>query len=258
MNSTDLQIVLVQNEIQWNDVDTNLNRIAKLLENVDGCDLIVLPEMFATGFPVDRLPKQQETERVLNWMRELSLRTVAMVVGSVAFCENEHWYNRLFCVENGEVVGHYDKRHLFINSVEAKSFTPGSSRPVFQCKGWNICPEICYDLRFPTWSRNSCKEGQYAYDVLLYVANWPATREVAWNTLLKARAIENQSFVLAANCVGEDSLGTHYQGDSQVISPLGEMLATAEHNVMTIVRSTLSKDALQRYRERFPVAKDWD
>ena len=143
MKSSDLQVVLVQNEIEWNNVAHNLNKLSLLLQNVSGSDLIVLPEMFATGFAVDDVPCQSETDTVLAWMQRMSLQTSAMVVGSVAFRENGNWYNRLLCVDAGEVVAHYDKRHLFLNSIEARAFEPGTAKAFFKCKGWTICPEIC-------------------------------------------------------------------------------------------------------------------
>ena len=253
-----LRISLVQTEILWNRVGENLASIEFLLEDAAPADLIVLPEMFATGFVADALPPEAETAGILDWMQRLSQRTGAAVTGSVTVSEAGDRYNRLFFVTPDGAVAHYDKRHLFCRSLEPRLYRCGSGLPVFQYKGWKICPQICYDLRFPVWSRNRFENGEYKYDLLLYVANWPEARVEVWNTLLAARAIENQCFVVGCNCVGVDTLGHRYSGASQIIGPTGRVLARATASRAQVISSTLSLPKLTGFRTSFPVGNDWD
>lgn len=254
----DLHITLIQSEIRWNDMDFNLRHISKMLQEEETSDLIILPEMFATGFIVEDLEHLAGGERILAWMNTMAAIHHTALIGSVAFQFNRKWYNRLFMVEPDGRVQHYDKRHLFVKSQEPTYFEQGNDRVVFEYKGWRICPQICYDLRFPTWSRNEVRDEQFRYDVLLYVANWPAVRAEAWNTLLKARAIENQAYVVAANCVGTDSAGNKYSGDSQVVDAMGRLMVQCREGEEQCVEAVLSHKSLSAFRERFPVWQDWD
>lgn len=257
MTKQKLAISIIQSEIRWHDVDFNLAAIEQLLATISESDLIVLPEMFATGFIVDETPITAGTERILAWMRRTASRFNAAVAGSVAVCEAGKWYNRLyFITPGGEWT--YDKRHLFPKSPEPQHFERGQALPIFEFRGWRICPQICYDLRFPLWSRNAFKDGKYKYDILLYVANWPAGRAESWNTLVKARAIENQAYVVACNCVGSDPQGNLYQGDSQIIGITGREEARANGAAAQVVQNTVSLPKLQTCRANFPVAEDWD
>ena len=252
------RVSVVQSEILWNRVGENLAAIESLLENAVPADLIVLPEMFATGFVADALPPEAETAGILDWMQRLSQRTGAAVTGSVSVSEAGDRYNRLFFVTPEGEIGTYDKRHLFCRSLEPRSYRCGYELPVFQYKGWKICPQICYDLRFPVWSRNRFENGEYRYDLLLYVANWPEARVEVWNTLLAARAIENQCFVAGCNCVGVDTLGHRYLGSSQIVGPTGRVLARATDSQPQVISAILSLPELTGFRTSFPVGNDWD
>lgn len=253
-----LNITIVQTEIRWHDVTANLQNIDHLLASAAPTHLILLPEMFGTGFVVDELPTAESAVQILEWMKHAAAKYHAAVAGSIAMPTDQGRKNRLCFVTPDGRVQHYDKRHLFLKSPEPEYFEKGTAPVVFEYDGWKICPQVCYDLRFPVWSRNTFRNGEYRYDLLLYVANWPAVRSAAWNTLLRARAIENQCFVAACNCVGADPQGHLYQGDSQVIAPDGRILAASESPVPQILQTSLSFPRLSGQRSVFPVAEDWD
>lgn len=254
-----LHITIVSNSITWDCVQFNLEKIEHQLEGQEPSDLIVLPEMFATGFIVDdSLPSPTDSARILEWMQQLSQKSGAAVTGSVAVCDNDLWYNRLYFVTPEGGIMHYDKRHLFPLSPEAQFYQPGTKLPIFEYKDWRICPQICYDLRFPKFCRNEYANGEYKYDILIYVANWPAARAETWNTLLRARAIENQSYVIACNCVGEDPRKCFYQGDSQIVDPSGSIHIKQDAGKHSVIQSQLSATELERIRQVFPFAKDAD
>lgn len=252
-----LPITIVQNEIRWHDITLNLDSARNLLHNVRPDGLIVLPETFATGFIVNDLPSDNSAQ-IIEWMQRLAGDHHSAVTGSVAVHENGKWYNRLFFITPDGIAGTYDKRHLFPTSPEPELFQKGNSLPIFEYQGWRICPQICYDLRFPVWCRNSVKNSQFKYDILLYVANWPAARADIWNTLLKARAIENQCYVVGCNCVGIDPQKREYQGDTQIIAPNGSVQAAAPASTPCLLHATLSHTRLNAWRTRFPVSEDWD
>lgn len=254
----DLRVNILQTEIAWHKVEQNLAAAEQLLHNAPQADLAVLPEMFATGFVIDRRQKADGDQTILNWMRQLAARENTAIAGSAAIVENGLRHNRLYLVTPDGETQSYDKRHLFPGSPEPAFFQKGARLPIFQYKGWKICPQVCYDLRFPLWCRNALLDGEFKYDILLNVANWPASRADAWNTLLRARALENQCYVIACNCVGNDSQNTHYQGDSQIIRPDGSILARSTNDQPQCVSATLSLPDLQSLREKFPVANDWD
>lgn len=253
-----LQVSVVQSEILWNRVGENLAAIESLLADAEPSDLIVLPEMFATGFVADQLPPETETAHILDWMRNLAQRHSAAVAGSVTVSEGGFRYNRLFFVTPDGETGTYDKRHLFCRSLEPELYRAGDTLPIFEYAGWKICPQICYDLRFPVWCRNRFENGEYKYDLLLYVANWPEARVEVWNTLLAARAIENQCFVVGCNCVGVDTLGHRYSGASQIVGPTGRVMERAAASLAQVISSTLSLPKLTGFRSSFPVGNDWE
>lgn len=256
MNS-DFHIAIAQNEIKWNDVHNNLISTELLLKSVTSSDLILLPEMFSTGFVVGEQPLSDVSAEVLPWMKRMSKQYDSALAGSVAVHDAAGWHNRLYFVTPDGAAQSYDKRHLFLGSSEAQHFQRGEELPIFHFRGWKICPQICYDLRFPIWCRNARNDGEFKYDLLLYVANWPGSRAMAWNTLLRARAIENQCFVAACNCVGIDTQNHHYQGDSQLVAPDGNLIAKAESQPQ-LLQGSCSHQQLAQLRERFPVANDWD
>ena len=191
---TELQVTLVQTSVHWHSIEANLAMLEEKIWQLEGpTDLIVLPEMFTTGFTNETTSLAEPmNSRTFRWMKQMATQTQALLIGSYIVREQNDFYNRLLWMEPGGQFTYYDKRHLFRMSDEHSVFTSGSERLVKRWKGWRICPLICYDLRFPVWSRNVTSDtGELSYDLLIYVANWPATRRQAWYTLLQARAIEN-------------------------------------------------------------------
>lgn len=249
--SNQLHIALVQSDLFWNDPLANKNHFDALLTSVQGADVIVLPEMFTTAFCMEGSAESMDGASV-QWMFQKAKSLDAAVCGSLIVQEDNQQYNRFVWVTpNGEIEC-YDKRHLFSLMGEGEQFAMGVERKLIHYKGWKICPQICYDLRFPVFSRNDL-----GYDVLLYVANWPDRRIVAWDKLLQARAIENQSYVVGVNRVGEDVNNISFPGHSAVYDAFGETLAFLGKEE-TVEFVTLDKEALIETRERLPFLKNRD
>lgn len=248
-----LKITLLQQPLVWMDSPANLRHFDRQLEAVTGRDLIVLPEMFTTGFAMEAAGQSLAEETLIAWLREKAQQTNALVAGSAAISGEQGAVNRFFLVEPQGSVHFYDKHHLFRMADEHHHYQPGNRRVIVEWRGWRILPLVCYDLRFPVWSRNLND-----YDLALYVANWPAPRSLHWQTLLAARAIENQAYVAGCNRVGTDGNGHHYRGDSRVINPQGDVIATAEAHQATRIDAELSLSALKEYRETFPAWQDAD
>lgn len=248
-----LKLSLLQQPLVWLDGEANLAHFDALLPALTGRDLIVLPEMFTTGFAMQAPDSALPESRVIEWLHAWAQKLDAMVGGSVALATENGAVNRFLLVEPQGKVHFYDKRHLFRMAGEHNFYVAGERRDIVEWRGWRILPQVCYDLRFPVWSRN-----QQDYDLVLYVANWPAPRSRHWSALLTARAIENQAYVAGCNRVGDDDNGHHYSGDSVIINPQGEDLARAEPNAITVINAELSLDALQQYREAFPAWRDAD
>ncbi len=247
-----LKVALIQYDIEWEGTSANLKYLDRCLMNVeDDVDLAILPEMFHCGFSMNPTDQAHENGgEVLEWMIGCSIRYGFVIMGSVIVLENSQYYNRMFVVD-GDDVQQYDKRHLFTMGGEHEVYAKGKDRLVVNVKGWRICPLICYDLRFPVWSRNSDE-----YDLLIYVANWPAPRKNVWNILLKARAIENQCYVIGVNRIGTDTIN-EYAGESQVINERGEELTNLNGNE-GVAYVSLNMEELQKFRKRFPVLDDRD
>ncbi|WP_299984447.1 amidohydrolase [uncultured Pontibacter sp.] len=251
----DLRVTIIQTSLHWQDAAANRAMFSEKLAAVaPATDLIVLPEMFTTGFSMDAAGLAEDAEGpTLQWMKEEAARYNAVITGSVIVQEGEQYFNRLYWVRPDGTYQHYNKRHLFRMAKEHHTYTPGQEKLLVELKGWKICPLVCYDLRFPVWSRNVGSE----YDLLLYVANWPKPRANAWSILLQARAVENLSYVVGVNRVGTDGNGHPYSGDSAVIHPKGyKLLETAE--VEGIHTITLNKKELTDFREAFPAHLDAD
>ena len=251
----DLRVTIVQTDLHWQDAEANRHMLSeKLATAAPQTDLIVLPEMFTTGFSMTPKGIAEEADTTtLSWMQEEAKRHQAVLTGSVMVQEGERFLNRLYWVRPDGTYAQYDKKHLFRMAKEHDTYTPGNERIIVELKGWNVCPLVCYDLRFPVWSRNT----DNAYDLLLYVANWPKVRRQPWSTLLQARAIENLAYVVGVNRVGTDSNDHAYSGDSAIIHPKGyHLLETAE--VEGIHTVTLSKKELEEFREAFPAHLDAD
>lgn len=256
MTRKELKISAVQCDLIWEDVDRNFLSIEEKLNDVpDDTDLIVLPEMFGTGFSMNAKDlavdmNGKEVLQIKKWSQQLD----AAIAGSLIVEENDNYYNRLLWVNPDGKVFSYDKKHLFSFASEDKTFTPGTNKLVVNYKGWNIACFICYDLRFPVWSRNVGNQ----YDVALYVANWPEKRISAWDSLLSARAIENQAYVVGVNRVGHDGNNIKYCGSSALINYLGESVVTVGLNEDSIMNCTFQLDELNDFREKFPVMNDAD
>ena len=253
MASTSLRIALVQFNVTWENSEANFNQLESLLHFESPVDMVILPEMWSTGFtmnPGEFAEKEPgpALERMLHYAHHLD----AVITGSIAVEENGKYYNRWYGVYPDGRTERYDKRHLFSFGKEDRHYTPGNERKVPEIKGWRFMPVICYDLRFPVWCRNDAE-----YDILIVVANWPTPRIHHWDTLLKARAIENQSYVVAVNRIGTDGAGLHYPGHSSVIDMGGTVLMDMKDKE-GIVIVTLEKDALDQYRDHFRFLQDRD
>jgi omega-amidase len=251
-----LRVTLVQQTLAWHDPVANCTHLDALLAPLaKNTDLIVLPEMFTTGFSmeVERLaePVNGPTSQ---WLAAKALELNAAITGSLITKDGEHYYNRMLWAAPGAPVCHYDKRHLFRMANEHHHFTPGGEPIVVEWRGFRICPLVCYDLRFPVYSR---RRPELEYDALLYVASWPGVRRKAWQALLRARAIENLAFVVGVNRIGRDGNDITYSGDSIVHDYLGDSLAElgGESAVTTV---EIDGKALQAFRERFPAHLDAD
>lgn len=248
------KIAIVQTNIIWEDATSNLKCLDLLIRDIDrNVDLIVLPEMFATGFSMNtkKIAQGMDGEVVL-WLKQKAKDTGAAIIGSQAIADADKIYNRALFTLPSQQIMHYDKRHLFSPGNENISYSPGLERKIFNYKGIRILPQICYDLRFPVWSRN-----KNDYDLAIYIANWPAARQNVWNTLIKARAIENQCYVCAVNRVGMGA-GIDYIGESQGINFKGEALFNLQQNANVIGYCNFDIAALKSFRDKFAVHKDAD
>ncbi|WP_010134306.1 amidohydrolase [Ochrovirga pacifica] len=247
-----LNITLIQTDIEWMDSKSNLNFLESQIQNIK-TDLIVLPEMFNTGFCMQPSAIAETMQgQTVQWMLQKSKALNAAICGSLCVKEEEEYYNRFVWVEPSGKTVYYNKKHLFSYGGEQDVFEAGNVRVTISYKGYVIRPFVCYDLRFPVWSRNT-----HLYDIAIYVANWPAKRAFAWNALLTARAIENMCYVVAVNRLGIDGNKLHYQGDSQVIGPLGELITQCE-NLPIMRQLVIDKQTLEKARSQFKFLEDRD
>jgi len=255
MPAQQLHISIIQPDIVWEDKQANLTQYESYIAGIkEKKEVVVLPEMFSTGFSMnpERLAEGMDGITV-KWMQKMARNYKCILTGSLIIEEDNKYYNRLLWVQPDGQMGHYDKRHLFGYANEDKHYHAGNKRLIVQVNGWRICVMVCYDLRFPVWARNMGGE----YDVLLYVANWPQRRILAWKTLLQARAIENMSYVIGVNRIGKDGKDIVYSGDSSVFSPLGETLWQQADKAIchTII---LDKAIVETTRKDYPFLKDQD
>jgi len=249
-----LNIALVQAQIAWQEPEENRTHLQSLMAGIDSSvDLVVLPETFTTGF-LGESPTVSEKMQgpTLDWMKMQAEKLQAVITGSSAIFEGGTFRNRLLWVQPGGLVEYYDKRHLFARAGESDRYAAGDLRRTWDWNGWRVCPQICYDLRFPVWSRN-----RNDYDILIYVANWPAPRLDAWTTLLKARAMENQSYVIGVNRVGEDGNGKIYPGASAIYDPLGRTVVDAGDGE-TVTYGQINAERLRSVREEYPFQVEAD
>jgi omega-amidase len=257
-----LSVSLVQGATRWHDAPANREYYGTLVRSVAGrSDLVVLPETFLSGFSNDtRASAEGMDGEGIAWMRALAVEVCAVITGSLAIREGDKVYNRLIWARPDGTFAQYDKRHLFRMAGEHTRYGGGAQRLIVELKGWRILPQVCYDLRFPVWLRNRRLEsapGGMDYDLSFFVANWPAPRRQPWRTLLRARAIENLSYVIGVNRVGVDGNDLPYAGDSAVIDPVGETLIElgAHEQVVTVA---IDPAPLLAHRERFPAWMDAD
>ncbi|RAJ10450.1 putative amidohydrolase [Chitinophaga skermanii] len=257
---SDLTVTLIQANLHWEDKAANLAMFDAKIDAIQGrTEIVILPEMFSTGFSMqpEKLAETMEGETV-NWMKKKSREKNIILAGSVIIEEDGHFYNRFIWMQPNGVYGKYDKRHLFGFAGEHNHYEPGDQRLIAQVKGWKICVAVCYDLRFPVWARNQvAADGTAAYDLYINVANWPERRNTAWRTLLQARAIENQCYVVGVNRVGNDGNNIYHSGDSSIIDALGEIIYHKAHDE-DVFTYTLTKAPLEEIRSKIPFLKDAD
>ena len=248
-----MRVTLVQSHIHWHDPQKNREHFAERLGLIADSDMIVLPEMFNTGFSMDSSNQAEASDGAsVDWLATMAATKGSTICGSLMLQDETRYVNRFISVDSTGSQTTYDKRHLFRMAGEHEHFSPGQNRVVYNTAGWRCLPQVCYDLRFPVFSRN-----QDDYDVLIYVANWPAARREHWKALLRARAIENQAFVVGVNRIGTDGNNVNYAGDSAVFDFNGEPLLELgdRHTSETV---SLDLTALKEYRERFPAWRDAD
>ena len=257
-------ITTIQTNLHWENKTANLEMLEKkVLGIAEKTNVVLLPEMFSTGFSMQPALFAETMEgETVNWMRQLAKQKNIILGGSIMVSENDVYFNRFIWMQPNGQFGFYDKRHCFSLAGEDQHYGSGNKRTIASVGGWKINLQICYDLRFPVWSRQQLQQDEQnifnpEYDVLVYVANWPERRSSAWKTLLQARAIENQSFVFGVNRVGNDGNQIYHSGDTMVVDPMGEVLYQNSHNedVHTI---TIEKNKLKEVREKLPFWKDGD
>lgn len=265
MITKDLNVCLFPMNIIWDDVDANLKNLEKSLKSVHPqTDLVVIPETFSTGFPIGKNKDEIKAiagntfTQTINTLKDISNRKNFAIAGTIVCVEDNQLFNRAFFVEPNGDITFADKRHLFTMAGEDKIFSAGNKRLKIRYRGWNIAMIICYDLRFPIWSRNINNE----YDILLVSANWPEVRITAWNKLLPARAIENLSYICGVDCSGTDNNGFNYDGSSMIIdfkgNEIGKSVPLADDENQHYIYATLSRTKLDSFREKFPAWRDAD
>ena len=279
----DLKVTIIQSNLHWENVQKNLDMFAKKISHIQNVDLIVLPEMFTTGFTMKSAEFAEElTGKTVEWMKAQSKKTNAVICGGIITKQEDKFYNTLIWMCPDGTFEHYNKRHLFRMGDENKNYSAGDKRIIVDLKGWKLCPMVCYDLRFPVWSRNRSRVtslpagqagsglGDYKtrnqkpetlsseYDLLIYIANWPEKRNHPWKTLLQARAIENLSYVVGVNRVGNDNNNNHHSGDSAVINYKGEIISKIKPENESAETVSISYSELIEFRKTFPAAMDAD
>ncbi len=251
-----MKITILQSDLVWENKEANLENYKKIINSIpDETDLIILPEMFSTGFSMNATILAEDINgTTVSWMKKIVLEKKCAVTGSLILKSGNDYFNCLVWVDEKQLLT-YNKRHLFSYAGENNHYTAGTTKTIIHYLGWKILPLICYDLRFPVWSRRTAKEN---YDLLIYVANWPERRNVAWKTLLPARAIENQSFVAGVNRIGKDINEIHHSGDSVIYDFKGDQLSTIKINENKFETVQLDLAELIKHREIFAFSNDAD
>lgn len=274
---SDLGVTLLQTPLHWENIADNLRMLEEtILQLKNPADLIILPEMFGTGFSMRTDLAEEMSGAAVKWMRKMAKETKSVITGSLMIRDRGKFYNRLIWMRPDGTQEHYDKRHLFGLGDEHKHYSAGKKRLIVSFNDWIICPMVCYDLRFPVWCRNSrlsvdsCQfsaeatlrqqatdNEQHLYDVLIFVANWPEKRNFAWKHLLQARAIENQAYVIGVNRIGNDGQGIYHSGDSALIDPMGEVVFT-QADTPFAKTFAISKERIKYVRSKMPFLEDRD
>ncbi|ARV15626.1 amidohydrolase [Polaribacter sp. SA4-12] len=251
----ELNVIGIQADLVWENPTENLAFFESKINTLSkGIDLVVLPEMFTSGFTMNPEKVAEKMDgNAISWMQKMASENEIAICGSLIIEENENYYNRLVFVHPSQKIETYDKRHSFTLAGEDKVYTSGSKKLIVTYKGWKICPLVCYDLRFPVWARNTEN-----YDLLIFMANWPVTRIKAWETLLKARAIENMSYVIGVNRTGKDANDYKYSGNSLVVDYFGQEISNLQNNEVGIVKATLVKTEQDRIRKKLGFLNDKD
>lgn len=259
MNKESIIITGIQTSLFWEDKQANLQLLADKISSSPESDIIVLPEMFSTGFSMqpEKLAESISGHTV-QWLQAQAMQKKCIITGSMIIEENGNYYNRMIWMEPSGQFSYYDKRHLFAYAGEDAHYTKGQERKIVNYCGWNINLQVCYDLRFPVWARQTAQQiNEPEYDVIIYVANWPERRSNAWKILLQARAIENEAYVIGINRTGKDGKNIYHSGDSMCIDPTGLILDHyADEEI--IFTTTLTKQTLLDIRTKFPFYKDAD
>ncbi|WP_067144836.1 amidohydrolase [Pseudotamlana agarivorans] len=250
-----LKVSWIQADLVWENPKQNRVAFSKHFESLsDDTDLVILPEMFSTGFTMHAAEVAETMEgETVSWLKHMALTYNTAITGSLVISEDDNYYNRLLFVEPSGKITYYNKRHTFTLVGEEQTYTAGAEKIILDYKGWKICPLICYDLRFPVWARNT-----EDYDLLIYVANWPKPRILAWDTLLKARAIENMSYCIGVNRVGIDGVNAVYSGHSAAYDVLGNLISELRPNEISVETITLEKRHIEAYRNKFKFLNDRD
>lgn len=251
--SDQLHLSLVQTHLAWENAAANQLHLETLLHNSPPRDLVILPEMWPTGFTMNTSLAESPDGSSVTWMKNMAAKYHIHLAGSIPIVDHQQYYNRFYCIDSQQIVATYDKRHLFSYGKEHNHYTAGTQHAPFAIQGWRIQPVICYDLRFPVWCRNTI-----GYDVLLVVANWPKARIHHWDALLQARAIENQCYVVAVNRIGTDGNGLEYPGHSSVYDMNGTQLLSLHEEQEGVFDISLDTSRLQSFRNQYRFLDDQD
>lgn len=256
----DLKITLVQSSLAWEDPVANIRNFDEKFRSFnDPTDLIILPEMFNTGFTMEAESNAEAMDgKSIQWMAEKAAEKHCVVCGSLIIADAGNYYNRFVWMRRDGSFDYYDKKHLFRMGDEHLHYSAGNKKLIVELKGWKVMPMVCYDLRFPVWSKNEYSDGKYAYDLLLYVANWPAVRSLAWTSLITARAIENISYAAGLNRIGKDGREYEYSGNSMVAGPDGNTIMEIGSDKASVSTVKLKAENLIQSRSKLGVGKDWD
>lgn len=260
MVTTDtLDITLIQTYLHWEDKELNLKRMEYHINSIkNSTDIIILPEMFSTAFTMNNSLYEEMDGKTIIWLQKMAKHTNAAVCGSIIIKENGSFYNRFVFAEPNGKISFYDKHHTFRIANEQLNYASGKSKTIIEYRGWKILPMVCYDLRFPVWSRNKVVDNELEYDLIIYVANWPERRNNAWKAMLPSRAVENQSYVAAVNRIGMDGNGINYTGDSGIWGVWGDNLLPFSPEEEQVKSWVISLSWLKEFRKNFPVWMDAD